>query len=219
MRRATPSTLTSARAPRAAQSSVLDAGRHALAGRRQRGVAGPQELAGRAVGQAVGCGADVEGAEPHAAARDRDVERRGVAHEGGHEGGGGRRVDLGRAAHLLDAAGVEDRHAVGQLHGLVLVVGDEDRGLAGALVDLAQPAAQVAAHAGVERAEGLVEQQHARLDGERAGQRHALALAARQLRRVAPLQPAELHEVEQRQHAAADLVRRGPPRRGRTRSP
>jgi hypothetical protein len=37
------------------------------------------------------------------------------------------------------------------------------------------------AHARVERAEGLVEQEHARLDGERAGERHALALAAGEL--------------------------------------
>ena len=39
------------------------------------------------------------------------------------------------------------------------------------------------AHLGVERAEGLVEQQDARLDGERAGERDALALAAGELRR------------------------------------
>ena len=45
--------------------------------------------------------------------------------------------------------------------------------------------AQLRADARVERAERLVEQQHLRLDGERAGERHALPLAARELRRVA----------------------------------
>ena len=53
------------------------------------------------------------------------------------------------------------------------------------VVQLAQPAAQLLAHLGVERAERLVEQQHARLDRQRAGERHALALAAGELRRIA----------------------------------
>jgi len=64
-------------------------------------------------------------------------------------------------------------------------------------MQVAQPAAQVAPYLGVERAERLVEQQHARLDGQRAGQRHALALAARELRRRALAEAAELDQVEQ----------------------
>ena len=60
-----------------------------------------------------------------------------------------------------------------------------------------QPGAQVRAHVGVERAEGLVEQQHARLDRERAGERHALALAAGQLRRIAVGEALEADEVQQ----------------------
>jgi hypothetical protein len=51
------------------------------------------------------------------------------------------------------------------------------------VVQAAQPAAQLLAHLGVERAEGLVEQQDLRLDGQRPGQRDALALAAGKLRR------------------------------------
>jgi hypothetical protein len=47
----------------------------------------------------------------------------------------------------------------------------------------------------VEGAEGLVEQ-HARLDAS-ARASHALALAARELRRVAVGEPAELNELEQ----------------------
>ena len=49
----------------------------------------------------------------------------------------------------------------------------------------------------VERAERLVEQQHLGLDRQRAGERHALALAARELRRVAVGEAAQVHELEQ----------------------
>ena len=82
---------------------------------------------------------------------------------------------------------------------------DEDGGVAGAVVDLAQPAAELAADLRVERAERLVEQQDARLDGERAGERHALPLAAGELTGKALLQAGELHEVEEVQHALADF--------------
>ena len=80
---------------------------------------------------------------------------------------------------------VHDHDAVGDLHRLLLVVGDEDGRHLDLLVQPAQPGAQLGADLGVERAEGLVEQQHARLDRQRAGQGHALALAAGELRRVA----------------------------------
>ena len=71
----------------------------------------------------------------------------------------------------------------------------------------AQPAPHLLPHQGVERAEGLVEQQQARLDRERAGERHALALAARDLLGVAPLQLRHLHEFQQAPHAGGDLGR------------
>ena len=57
--------------------------------------------------------------------------------------------------------------------------------------------AQLLADLGVERAERLVEQQHLRLDRQRAGQRHPLALAAGELRRVAVRELLEVHELEQ----------------------
>jgi hypothetical protein len=78
---------------------------------------------------------------------------------------------------------VHQHHAVGHFQRLFLVVGDEDRGDVQLVVQAAQPAAQLLAHLGVERAEGLVEQQHARLHRQRAGQRDALALAAGELGR------------------------------------
>ena len=84
---------------------------------------------------------------------------------------------------------------VGELHRLVLVVGDEDGGEPGLVVDLAQAGAQLLAHAGVERAERLVEEQHPRLDRERPGQRHALALAARELGGIAAADVGELDQA------------------------
>ena len=49
----------------------------------------------------------------------------------------------------------------------------------------------------VERGEGLVEQQDRGLDRERAGERHALLLAARELARQAVAKAAELHDLEE----------------------
>ena len=63
------------------------------------------------------------------------------------------------------------------------------------LVQAPQPDAQLLAHGRVESAERLVEQQDAGLDGERAGERHALALAARELRRIAVGEAVQLHEA------------------------
>ena len=80
------------------------------------------------------------------------------------------------------------------VHGLLLVVGHEDRGDVGLVVQPAQPVAQLLAHAGVERAEGLVEQQHGGLDGQRPGQGHALPLPAGELGRIAVGQVRDLHQ-------------------------
>ncbi len=139
------------------------------------------------------------------------------ADEGEHEGRVRRVIDLVGGADLLDAALAHHHDAVGKLQRLFLVVGDEDGGVAGPVVDFAQPAAQLLADLGVERAERLVEQQHARLDGERAGQRHALPLAAGELRRIALFQTRELHEVEQlRARRRGSRRCGGRPSRGRT---
>ena len=87
-----------------------------------------------------------------------------------HEGRGRVAIDLFRRAHLLPPAVVHQHHAVGHFQRFFLVVGDEDRGDVQLVVEPAQPAAQLLAHLGVQRAEGLVEQQHPRLDRQRPGQ-------------------------------------------------
>ncbi len=132
-----------------------------------------------------------------------------LAHEAEHRGGGRPVIDIVRRADLLDPALAHHHHAVGEFQRLFLVVGDEQRGVAGAVVQLAQPFAQFLAHQRVERAERLVEQQHLRLDGKRAGERHALALAARELRRETPAIALQLDQREQILDPLADLgVRR-----------
>ena len=90
--------------------------------------------------------------------------------------------DLARRAHLLDLPVVHDDDPVGDLEGLLLVVRDEDAGDVDLVVQAAEPLAELLAHLGVERAEGLVEEEDLRLGGERARERDALALAARELR-------------------------------------
>ena len=76
-------------------------------------------------------------------------------------------------------------------------------------MDFSQPAAQIAAHLRVERAERFIQQQHTRLDRQRARQRHALALAAGKLRRKARLQSFQLHQRQQFADPFAD-ARIGP---------
>ena len=61
------------------------------------------------------------------------------------------------------------------------------------------------AHLRVEGAERLVEEQHLGLDGEGPGQGHALALAARELGRVALAQVREADQLEQLVHPGLDL--------------
>ena len=76
-------------------------------------------------------------------------------------------------------------------------------------MQVAQPAAQLLAHLGVQGAEGLVEQQHLRFQGQGAGQRHALLLAAGQLRRVAPGHGVHLHQFQQLTDPGAHRVAAG----------
>ena len=71
----------------------------------------------------------------------------------------------------------EDRDALGQAHGLFLVVGHIDDGDSQAPVQLAQLILQVFAQLLVQGAEWFVHQQDAWLVHQRAGNRHALLLA------------------------------------------
>ena len=72
-------------------------------------------------------------------------------------------------------------------------------------MQVAQPQAQLGAHLRVERAEGLVEQQHLGLNGQGAGEGHALALAARELRGVALAEVGQADQLEQLVDTGFDL--------------
>ena len=73
---------------------------------------------------------------------------------------------------------IHDGDAVGNFERLFLIVGDEDAGDVEFIVQPPEPAAEFFAHPGIERAEGLVEQQDTRLHGESARQSYALPLSA-----------------------------------------
>jgi hypothetical protein len=98
-----------------------------------------------------------------------------------HERVRGLFVELVGSADLFDASRRHHDDLVGDLHRLFLIVGDEHGRDVHLVVQAAEPVAELLANLRVERSEGLVEEQHVRLDGQCPGQCHALALAARQL--------------------------------------
>ena len=80
---------------------------------------------------------------------------------------------------------MHDDDLVGHGHGLDLVVGDVDRRRLEALVQLLDLGAHGDAQLGVEVRERLVEQEHLRVAHDGAAHGDALALAARELARIA----------------------------------
>jgi hypothetical protein len=112
-------------------------------------------------------------------------------------------VDLLGRAVLGDPPGVHHEHAVGQDHGLFLIVGDEERRDADPSLQFLQLEAHLLPQPGIEVGEGLVEEQHVRVRHERAPQRHALLLPARHLGRLATLEP---DQVDQRHRVADPFV-------------
>ncbi len=123
-------------------------------------------------------------------------EEIGVAQEGGGEPRRRPFVDRGRHVFLDDAAAVQDGHAIGERQGLLLVVGDEDRGEAAVALDAAQLDLHLLAKPPVQRREGLVEQQNARLRHDGARQGHPLLLPAGELLRTARFETAEMHHLD-----------------------
>src|SRR5881396_2634202 len=72
-------------------------------------------------------------------------------------------------------------------------------------MQVVEPAPELLAHTGIERSEWLVEQQHPGSRRERARQRHALALTARELIGIEIAEGAELDQLEEVLHTALDL--------------
>jgi hypothetical protein len=94
----------------------------------------------------------------------------------------------------------------GKINRLLLIVCHEHRGHVDLVMQTSQPRSKLGAYIAVERSERLVEQQHLRFDRQRAGERHALTLATRQLRGVARLKPGQPDHVEQAVDGCANLV-------------
>ena len=155
---------------------------------------------GGALLEVTGAG-HLERPEVHVPVDDVAVEHVGRADEAGDERGGRVVVDVGRRARLLHPALVHHDDLVRELERLFLVVGDEQAGHAELAVELVEPATEVLAHLGVQRAERLVEQQHLRPRRERPGERDALPLPAGELVGIAVGEVRHLHELEQLLHA------------------
>ena len=116
-----------------------------------------------------------------AAAKRNEAHRR-RADEVRHEQRGGAVVDVLRRTQLLDHAAVHQRDRIGHGHRLELVVRDVHGGRLEAVVQRAQLAAHHLAELRVQCAERLVEQERQGLADDRAAQRDALAVAARESR-------------------------------------
>ena len=109
----------------------------------------------------------------------------------------------------------QQQHALAEERRLVDRVRHEHDGRAGGLPELQQLLVQPVARDLVERAERLVHQQQPRAGDQRAGDRHALAHAARQLVRIGLLPAGQAHQAQQlvrrartgQRLAAADLQR------------
>ena len=144
------------------------------------------------------CDLSLVGAQRHQIHRRR-------ADEGGDEGGRGLLVDVERIADLLDLAAVHDHENIGQRHRLELVVGDVDRGRGETALQFADFDAHGDAQLGVEVRQRLVEQKHFRLPHDGAAHRHALALAAGQLPRLALEHRAEFENARGFLDARLDL--------------
>jgi hypothetical protein len=109
----------------------------------------------------------------------------------------GLRRGRSRGVHFEQAAQVHYADAVGEREGLFLVVRDQHGGDAELALHAADGPAQLLADLGVQRAEGLIEQQHLRLVRQRARHGDALLLAAGELRGQALVHAFERHELQQ----------------------
>ena len=125
----------------------------------------------------AGCGqCDVVHREP--AAPDDTLKPVGLADEAADEGVGRMILQVLGCADLLDHTAIQDCHAVSQTERLVLVVRNEEGGDARRVVDPPQFPAERLADSRIQRTEGLVQQQHARRNGQRPREGDPLPLAA-----------------------------------------
>src|SRR5439155_4361570 len=94
-------------------------------------------------------------------------------------------VELVAIGELDGVTEIHDHHAVGDVADDVQVVRDEDVGECKLALQVLEQVEDLRLHRDVERGDGLVAHDQLRVDGERAGDADALALAARELVREA----------------------------------
>ena len=130
----------------------------------------------------------------------------GFADEVRHELVHGLVVDGVGVGHLVHQALLHDDDAVGDGHGLGLVVRDVHGRDACLLLDATDLGAHVHAELGIQVGEGLVKEKDAGLDDQGSGQGHALLLATGELVGHAVLHALQAHHLEDVGHLALDLV-------------
>ena len=150
------------------------------------------------------------GGAPVGRAPDLGWQEIALADEVGDEALGRTVVDVARRADLQDPAGRHHRDAVRHGQRLLLVVGDEDEGDAGLVLQALQLDLHFLAQLVVERRQRFVEQKHLGLRRQRAGQRDALLLAAGNLAGAAVGELFHAHKPEHLGHARLGLVLRTP---------
>ena len=133
------------------------------------------------------------------------------AEEARHRDRGWAAVNLPRGRLLREPAVQHQRHAVGQRHGLGLVMGHDKHGGPGLLLQVADQRAHLVAQAGVKVRQRFVQKQEVRRQDQRPRQGPALRLPAGKLGRAPVAQAGKLHAVQHRGHAERDLGRRARP--------
>ena len=111
-----------------------------------------------------------------------------------------------RCAQLLQHAPAHHRDAVGQHHGLFLVVGDEDGRHSKLALQPADLGARLHPQRGVQIGKRLVHQKHRRVAHHGAAHRHALTLPARQFGRPAVQQGAKVQHGGGAGHLTLDVA-------------
>src|SRR5712672_3499341 len=93
--------------------------------------------------------------------------------------------EIGGGVQNFEASFAEQGDARGEEHGFARIVGDEDGSLAESAGEAQELLLNLMPRDRIERAEGLVEEQHLLVRGQRAGHSNTLPLSARQLPGVA----------------------------------
>lgn len=117
------------------------------------------------------------------------------AHERGNEQRCGLVVDVLWRSLLLDASSIHDNDTVSHHHGFLAIMRDVNGGDAKPLLQRADLVAYRQADAGIEVGKRLIQQQNFRIDSQRPAERHALALPAGKLSRLAGAKTAKAKQV------------------------